>query len=178
MLDETRSCRAPELTALSLWSTCAPASVLFLALGDAAGGVEVLELRRQAFLPGQHDGASNVGARAHCCVQLPLASSLVLGFVLGVVGNMHHRVGPGVACREAWLTMHAHVHAGSALGGQRRAEPRWRIAGRWMVRRCLEFCLVVALLILLHVQLIVSHMGELMKMLAMLTQADAQYTGQ
>lgn len=35
----------PPLTAVALWSTSRPARTLFLALGDAWGGVEVLELR-------------------------------------------------------------------------------------------------------------------------------------
>ena len=35
----------PPLTAIALWSTSRPAHTLFLALGDAWGGVEVLELR-------------------------------------------------------------------------------------------------------------------------------------
>ena len=49
--DETRSSgRGPDLTALALWSTSGPAHTLFLALGDAAGGVEVLELRRPGLL--------------------------------------------------------------------------------------------------------------------------------
>ena len=52
----------PELTALALWSTCTPASTLFLALGDKAGGVEVLELRRPAVAQGQQGEASHAGA--------------------------------------------------------------------------------------------------------------------
>ena len=63
-LDETCSGRAPELTALALWSTCTPASTLFLALGDKAGGVEVLELRRPSVAQGPQGGASHAGA--HC----------------------------------------------------------------------------------------------------------------
>ena len=63
-LDKARSCSGPCPTALALWSTCAPASALFLALGDAAGGVEVLELRRPALPPGQHAGAPRAALHA------------------------------------------------------------------------------------------------------------------
>ena len=65
-LGGARSGRDPELTALALWSTCTPASTLFLALGDKAGGVEVLELRRPAVAQGPQGGASHAGA--HCKV--------------------------------------------------------------------------------------------------------------
>ena len=56
----------PHLTAVALWSTSSTADTLFLAIGDTAGGVKVLELRLTRGV--LHDGTSHMHSSFWCLV--------------------------------------------------------------------------------------------------------------